>query len=214
MPHLRVLNAAFTGAKCRIYGCQTHLVCFTCKHFVRFSFVCSGKCDIFAVGQVGGLRRKRMMPMRPCLSPRRAFCRFFQPCNQGGRVGNEARHNEGVYLTLCLRRIESRKFAIKVLNIATVDVPGVIISTPCGLMQVIVVSLRMQRVLPYVPRMVWFFISAWASDVVCSTLIGRGRASDKVVKRYDTNGRLIGKPTKGLNILKMSDGTTKKAMVK
>ena len=79
MPHLRVLNATFTGAKCRIYGCQTHLVCFTCKHFVRFSSVCSGKCNFFAGGQVGGLCRKRMMPMRPCLSPRRAFLPVFKP---------------------------------------------------------------------------------------------------------------------------------------
>ncbi len=38
--------------------------------------------------------------------------------------------------------------------------------------------------------------------------------SNKTVKRYDTNGRLTDKPTKGLNILKMSDGTTKKVMVK
>ena len=50
-----------------------------------FSFVRSEKCDIFAVGQVGGLCRKRMMPMRPSLSPRRAFCRFFslQPRRSG-----------------------------------------------------------------------------------------------------------------------------------
>ncbi len=38
--------------------------------------------------------------------------------------------------------------------------------------------------------------------------------SNKTVKRYDTNGRLTDKPTKGLNILKMSDGTMKKVMVK
>ncbi len=35
-----------------------------------------------------------------------------------------------------------------------------------------------------------------------------------VVKRYDTKGRVIGKPTKGVNIVKMSDGTTKKVMMK
>ena len=46
-------------------------------------------------------------------------------------MGSGARHNEkGVYLTLCLRPIESRKFVFTVLNIATVDVPGVIISIP------------------------------------------------------------------------------------
>ncbi len=38
--------------------------------------------------------------------------------------------------------------------------------------------------------------------------------ANKVVKRYDTNGRLTDKPTKGLNILKMSNGTIKKVMVK
>ncbi len=36
----------------------------------------------------------------------------------------------------------------------------------------------------------------------------------KVVKRYDTNGRMTDKPFKGLNILKMGDGTVKKVMVK
>ena len=38
--------------------------------------------------------------------------------------------------------------------------------------------------------------------------------SNKVVQRYDSNGRVTDKPTKGLNILKMSDGTMKKVMVK
>ncbi len=36
----------------------------------------------------------------------------------------------------------------------------------------------------------------------------------EMVKRYDTNGRMTDKPTKGLNILKMGDGTVKKVMVK
>ncbi len=36
----------------------------------------------------------------------------------------------------------------------------------------------------------------------------------KVVKRYDSNGRMTDKPFKGLNILKMGDGTTRKVMVK
>ena len=73
-------------------------------------------------------------------------------------MGSGARHNEkGVYLTLCLRRAESCKFKIKVLNIATVDVPGVIISTPCGIVQVIVAYLlRCNVIMYYVPRMVWF----------------------------------------------------------
>ncbi len=38
--------------------------------------------------------------------------------------------------------------------------------------------------------------------------------TNKVIKRYNTSGRLINEPTKGLNIVKMSDGTTKKVMVK
>ncbi len=38
--------------------------------------------------------------------------------------------------------------------------------------------------------------------------------TNKVVKRYDTNGRMTDKPFKGLNILKMGDGTTRKVMVK
>ena len=41
---------------------------------------------------------------------------------------------EGVYSTRCLRLIESSKFNNPVLNVATVDVPGVIISLlwrPC-----------------------------------------------------------------------------------
>ena len=38
--------------------------------------------------------------------------------------------------------------------------------------------------------------------------------ANKVVKRYDTNGRMTDKPFKGLNIMKMNDGTTKKVMVK
>ncbi len=38
--------------------------------------------------------------------------------------------------------------------------------------------------------------------------------NNKVVKRYDTNGRMTDKPFKGLNILKMGDGTVRKVMVK
>ena len=38
--------------------------------------------------------------------------------------------------------------------------------------------------------------------------------ADTVVRRYDTNGRLLTKPVPGLNILKMSNGTTKKVLVK
>jgi len=38
--------------------------------------------------------------------------------------------------------------------------------------------------------------------------------TDNVVRRYDTNGRMTDKPFNGLNILKMSDGTTRKVIVK
>lgn len=37
---------------------------------------------------------------------------------------------------------------------------------------------------------------------------------NEVVRRYDSNGRQMDKPFKGLNILKMSNGTTRKVMVK
>ena len=48
-----------------------------------------------------------------------------------GRECESGRHMEGVYLTLCLRRFEIwQTFGIKVLNLATVDAPGVIISRP------------------------------------------------------------------------------------
>ena len=34
------------------------------------------------------------------------------------------------------------------------------------------------------------------------------------VARYDANGRLLSEPTPGINIIKMSDGTTRKEWVK
>ena len=34
------------------------------------------------------------------------------------------------------------------------------------------------------------------------------------VARYDINGRLLSKPAHGINIIKMSDGTTRKEWVK
>ena len=43
--------------------------------------------------------------MRPCLVPRRAFCGLSHLHDKGERVGKEARHNKGVYLTLCLRQL-------------------------------------------------------------------------------------------------------------
>ena len=41
-----------------------------------------------------------------------SLLQVFQLATKEVRVGNEARHNKGVYLTLCLRRTESRKFTI------------------------------------------------------------------------------------------------------
>ena len=35
-----------------------------------------------------------------------------------------------------------------------------------------------------------------------------------IVARYDIHGRKISHPVKGINILRMSDGTTRKVMVK
>ena len=101
--------------------------------------------------------------IRPCLVPRRAFCGLSHLHDEGERVGKEARHNKGVYLTLCLRRNESSKFTIiKVLNLATVDAPGVIFSFLCGYMLAIIVSLRMQCVSAYMYLTGRIIISAWA----------------------------------------------------
>ena len=91
------------------------------------------------------------------------FVGFSYLHDKGERVGKEARHNKGVYLTLCLRRNESSKFTIiKVLNLATVDVPGVIISFLCGYMLTIIVSLRMQCISVYIYLTGRIIISAWA----------------------------------------------------
>mgnify|MGYP004562471761 FL=1 len=91
------------------------------------------------------------------------FVGFSYLHDKGERVGKEARHNKGVYLTLCLRRNESSKFTIiKVLNLATVDAPGVIFSFLCGYMLAIIVSLRMQYILAYIYLTGRIIISAWA----------------------------------------------------
>ena len=59
--------------------------------------------------------------------------------------------------------LESRKFkVIIVLNLATVDAPGVIISFLCGYMLAIIVSLRMQCVSAYIYLIGRIVISAWA----------------------------------------------------
>ena len=101
--------------------------------------------------------------MRPCLVPRRAFLRVFHTCMIKEKRWVEARHNKGVYLTLCLRRNESSKFTIiKVLNLATVDAPGVIFSFLCGYMLAIIVSLRMQCISAYIYLTGRIIISAWA----------------------------------------------------
>ena len=42
------------------------------------------------------------------------------------------------------------------------------------------------------------------------------KASEDVteIARYDISGRMIGKPQKGINIIRYSDGTTRKVLVK
>ncbi len=97
-------------------------------HFLSLSFFCSEKLLYFWQRIIWFSVSIRFIPMRPCFSARRAFL-WVHPYKKGGWVGKEARHNKGVYLTLCLRPIESRKFVFTVLNTATVDVPGVIISS-------------------------------------------------------------------------------------
>ena len=100
---------------------------------------------------------------------------------QSGRwVGkNSPRHIKGVYLTLCLRPIEilAKHFKSSVLNVATVDVPGVIISLlrrPCkhelypfGRNAIVYIGLQMVAVIHI----------GVGSNVVCSTELGNARAS-------------------------------------
>ena len=93
-------------------------------------------------------------------------------------MGKEARHNEGVYLTLCLRHTEIfQTISIKVLNLAAVDAPGVIISTRVVSMQATIVPFRVRCVFAYTFHADSVFHIGVGSDVVCSTLIGSGRAS-------------------------------------
>ena len=88
-------------------------------------------------------------------------------------AGNEARHNEGVYLTLCLRRNESSKFiTIKVLSIATVDAPGVIISCRMVLRKPSLYPFGCKAYRIYMFRADMVYHIGVGSDVVCSTLIG------------------------------------------
>ena len=55
----------------------------------------------------------------------------------------------------------------------------------------------------------FFFVADGIDQAECNNA-----DTDTVVRRYDTNGRLLTRPVPGLNILKMSNGTTKKVLVK
>ena len=88
------------------------------------------------------------------------------------------RHNEGVYLTLCLRRTEiSQIYSIIVLNEAMEDAPGVIISIPLRPCK--------HELYPYGCSVSCLYGSLGGgvyhigvgSDVVGSTMIGNARAS-------------------------------------
>ena len=77
---------------------------------------------------------------------------------------------------LCLRRIESSKFTIKVLNVATVDVPGVIISLQRGPCKHGLYLFGHNNCLLWSSNGLIIHIGV-GSDVVCSTLMGSARAS-------------------------------------
>ena len=74
-------------------------------------------------------RKRRGLP-----TPRQVWTSYHKLIHTKRALGGKAgvkRHIEGVYLTLCLRRIEIwQTFGIKVLNLATVDARGVITSQP------------------------------------------------------------------------------------
>ena len=91
-------------------------------------------------------------------------------------MGRESRHNEGVYLTLRSWRIESSKFNNPVMNVATVDVPGVIISTPWRPCKHGLHPCRCCRVHYTGLLTVAVFHIGVGSDVVCSTGLGNARA--------------------------------------
>ncbi len=57
----------------------------------------------------------------------------------------------------------------------------------------------------------FFFIEEGAPTGIRQPISG---TESTVIRRYDASGFRISSPTKGLNILKMSDGTTKKVLVK
>ncbi len=52
------------------------------------------------------------------------------------------------------------------------------------------------------------------NDTATAITLQKTDSEVKVVGRYTTDGRQVSKPVKGVNILKMSDGTTKKVIVK
>ena len=96
----------------------------------------------------------------------------------GGRAGNEARHNEGVYLTLCLRRVEIlASFSGKSsLELSNGRCPGCdytpiwfSVSHHCILWNAMHCCID-------TPYGLDFHIGV-GSDVVCSTGLGNARAS-------------------------------------
>ena len=62
----------------------------------------------------------------------------------GQWVGRESRHIKGVYLTLCLRRVESCKFIIVVSNMVNGRCPGCDYIHPVETLQAQIVSFWMQ----------------------------------------------------------------------
>lgn len=89
--------------------------------------------------------------IRPCLVPRRAFCGLSHLHDKGERVGKEARHNKGVYLTLCLRQLGISQIQSHYsLELSNGRCPGCDFSFLCGYMLAIFVSLRMQCVSAYI----------------------------------------------------------------
>ena len=140
---------------------KTVFVFSLCIFFSFLSFV-RKKYSNFGVDKLAScIRMLSLNASMPRSTP--SLLRVITSAWQRRKGGKEVRHNKGVYLTLCLRRNESSKFTIiKVLNLATVDAPGVIFSFLCGYMLAIIVSLRMQCVFAYIYLTGRIIISAWA----------------------------------------------------
>lgn len=128
---------------------KTAFVFSLCIFFCFLSFV-RKKYSNFGVDKLAScIRTLRLNASMPRSTP--SLFAGYHLCMTKEKRWVGVRHNKGVYLTLCLRRNESSKFTIiKVLNLATVDAPGVIFSFLCGYMLAIIVSLRMQCVSAYI----------------------------------------------------------------